>query len=309
MDPIATDCFHSQSTVPATVAIVTQSLSEVWKQREESPARTASKNDSAGVAELCLAFTAATGWPVKFTPRDETSQDPDLMGSAPVDPGVGNAPGHVRLDLGQPRGDEAARASRQSAERLAAGIGRILGQLGQARQTIREREAELAAGVPVVVRAVESTDLARLLESVLRSGAEACECQAAALYMLDEATSVLKLRASWGLPIERLLQPPRPLNGAVADLEALLGHAVALERANAFGPWRVPEEFAAALCVPVSTPDVPLGTLWFFADRPREFTDAQTGIAEVVSGRLAAELERAMLLALLRERQSDRIKG
>src|SRR5580704_12137355 len=29
-----------------------------------------------------------------------TSQDPDLMGSAPVDPGVGVSPGHVRLDLG-----------------------------------------------------------------------------------------------------------------------------------------------------------------------------------------------------------------
>ena len=161
--------------------------------------------------------------------------------------------------------------------------------------------------MPVIARADDSEQLAELLESVLRAGAEACECQAAALYMLDDATTSLKLRSSVGLPVERLLQPPRPLKGAIADLEALLGHAVALERASAFGPWRVPEEFAAALCVPVSSPTIPLGTLWFFSDRPRDFTDRQTNLAELVAGRLAAELERTMLLAQIRE-QTPAIK-
>ena len=60
-----------------------------------------------------------------------------------------------------------------------------------------------------------------------------------------------------------------------------------------------------ASCVPVSSPTVPLGTLWFFSDRPREFTDMQTGLAELVSGRLAAELERTMLLELLRQQRPD----
>jgi sigma-B regulation protein RsbU (phosphoserine phosphatase) len=71
---------------------------------------------------------------------------------------------------------------------------------------------------------------------------------------------------------------------------------VALERAASFGPWRVPEEYPAALCVPVSSPTVPLGTVWFFSDRERDFTDRQTGLAEMTAGRLAAELERAMLI-------------
>ena len=142
----------------------------------------------------------------------------------------------------------------------------------------------------------EPEQFTRLLESVLQAGADSCECQAAALYMLDDATSTLQLRASVGLPVERQSQPPRPLKGAIADLEALLGHSVALERASAFGPWRVPEEFAAALCVPVSSPTIPLGTLWFFSDHPRDFTDRQTNFAEVIAGRLAAELERAILL-------------
>lgn len=163
----------------------------------------------------------------------------------------------------------------------------------QARSGICENSGGLASG----------NQLARLLQSVLRAGVEACECEAAALYLLDDATTSLELRASFGLPSERLSQPSRPLKGAIADLEALLGHAVALERASAFGPWRVPEEFAAALCVPVSSPSVPLGTLWFFSDHPRDFTERQTNLAELVAGRLAAELERATLLAQIREQE------
>src|SRR5262249_7649630 len=74
-------------------------------------------------------------------------------------------------------------------------------------------------------------------------------------------------------------------------------HAVALERASSFGPWRAPEKFPAALCVPVSTPTNPLGTLWFFSDHERDFTDTHTGLAELTAGRIAAELDRAALIA------------
>jgi GAF domain-containing protein len=154
----------------------------------------------------------------------------------------------------------------------------------------------LAAGVPVVARTDEPDQLATRLRAVLRAGAKACECHAAALYMLDQGTSELKLRSAWGLRVDRLMQPARPLEGAMADLEALLGHAVALERAASFGPWHVPEAFPAALCVPVSTSATPLGTLWLFSDHERDFTSIHTELAELTAGRLAAELERAMLI-------------
>ena len=76
-----------------------------------------------------------------------------------------------------------------------------------------------------------------------------------------------------------------------------MGHAVALERAASFGPWHVPEQFPAALCVPVSSPTIPLGTLWLFSEREREFTSPQSQFAEMTAGRLAAELERSVLIA------------
>ena len=59
----------------------------------------------------------------------------------------------------------------------------------------------------------------------------------------------------------------------------------------------MPEKYPAALCVPVSSPTVPLGTLWLFSDREREFTATQTNMAEMTAGRLAAELERTMSIS------------
>jgi len=62
--------------------------------------------------------------------------------------------------------------------------------------------------------------------------------------------------------------------------------------------WKVPEQdFAACVCVPVSSLSMPLGTLWVYGKEPREFTDPQTNILEVVAGRLAADLEREVLVA------------
>ena len=195
-------------------------------------------------SESCGPNAAAVGLLSDDEANTELRQDPVPKWSAPENPGVGVALGHLRMDLGY-----------------------------------------------------DAKQLTALLTAVLKAGAQACEAQAAALYTLDEGTTELQLRAAWGLPAARLMQPARPLEGAIADLEALLGHAVALERASSFGPWRVPEKYPAALCVPVSTTSNPLGTLWFFSDRERDFTDNHTNLAEMTAGRIAADLDRAMLIA------------
>ena len=58
----------------------------------------------------------------------------------------------------------------------------------------------------------------------------------------------------------------------------------------------MPEDFPAAVCVPVSTPTTLLGTLWVFCNEKRDFNDRETNMLEVVAGRLASDLEREMLL-------------
>ena len=104
------------------------------------------------------------------------------------------------------------------------------------------------------------------------------------------------MRSCWGLPKRRLLDEARPLHDQLADLEAMLGHAVVLEDPAMFGLWRVPEQCAACVCVPISTPTIPLGTLWIYSKEPRGFNDQETNIIEIVAGRIAADLERETML-------------
>lgn len=244
--------------------------------------------------EVLGAFQRATGWSLQYVAGPESKPTADLSWSAPVNPGVGATLGHLRLSAADPSRSTAV--DWDSARALAAALADLVGEFAEVRQSLREREAELAAGVPLVPRAADDEPhLANRLEAVLRGGAEAVGCHAAALYLLDEATSKLKLRSCWGLPLDRLTAPARPLQGAVADLEALLGHAVVLDDGELMRQWRVPEDFPAAACVPVSSPTTILGTLWVFSNERRDFTDQQTNILEVVAGRVAADLEREML--------------
>ncbi len=82
----------------------------------------------------------------------------------------------------------------------------------------------------------------------------------------------------------------------MADLEAMLGHVVALEDTGMFQQWNPPEDFPSAACVPVATPTTILGTLWVFCEGRRDFNERETNMLEVVAGRLASDLEREMLV-------------
>ncbi len=76
----------------------------------------------------------------------------------------------------------------------------------------------------------------------------------------------------------------------------MTGHAVVIEDTREFTHWNVPEAFASAVCVPVSSPDTLLGTLWLFADQIRDYGSEETQLLEIIAGRIAVELERRVLV-------------
>jgi serine phosphatase RsbU (regulator of sigma subunit) len=245
---------------------------------------------------LLGAFEQATGWEMRY---EQSALCGSEVWSASVD-GCGQADGRLTLARAQQdaeRLNPARPIDLSQARPLALAIGGLLSEINRLRHSVWQREAELAAGVPVLPRDASEPHLADRLEAVLKGGAEAVGCVAAGLYLLDETTSELKLRACWGLSHDRLLAPARPLRGAMADLEALVGHAVVLEDTSVLPHWRCPEEYPAAVCVPVSSPSIPLGTLWVFSEHSRDFTPQETNLLEIIAGRLAADLEREMLLA------------
>lgn len=253
---------------------------------EPEPAEPAAQ-DWAALDGLCLALEPFLGARLAREPG------PPARGSGawPLDAGPGG--GDWRLAM-----ETYAARPKQAKERRRAGaaLAELWNRLAATRTELWRREAELAAGVPVAAHAEERQHLAERLQAVLRCGARVLGCQAAAIYLLDAGTTELKLRASWGLPFDRHLAPARPLEGAVADLEAMAGHAVVVDDLALAAMWSVPEKCGAALCVPLSTPMAILGTLWLFSREPRGFNDDQTEIAEIVAGRVAADLERTMLL-------------
>lgn len=263
----------------------------------------------ASLPGLLRAYQAATGRAIAYRSGRSGSVGPgEPLWSAEVRAGskavgqlvvsseeAGEVRRHTKQSQTVKRGNRPALPA--PARKLAAAIGDVLGELLETRHALWQREAELAAQVPFSPHGEEAAQLAARLEGVLRAGAEAVGCEAAALYLLDERTEYLKLRSLWGLPFDRLLAPPRALHGAVADLEAMLGHAVVLEDASESLSWQPPEDFAAAICLPVSSPTSLFGTVWFFSNRSRDFSSRETNMLEVAAGRLAIELEREMLLA------------
>lgn len=278
--------------------------------------------------DLMRAFQAATGWKLRYQSTTPSAlPGGEKKWSAPVAGGPSLAKGQIVLEPAEQKADKVASEEKRvdsgqwvvgsdnqqssiihqqfpnppsipsdSAKKLAGSIADLLSELLETRQALWHREAELAAGVPLVPHREEEKNLATRLEAVLKAGAEAVAGDAVALYLLDEATTELKMRSSWGLPFDRLVAPARPLEGALADLEAMLGHAVVLNDEQVIRAWNMPENFPTAVCVPVSTSTTLLGTLWVFCNRKRDFNDRETNLLEVVAGRIASDLEREMLL-------------
>jgi hypothetical protein len=237
------------------------------------------------------AYHGLTGWQLDCTAQPLAARAeplgtiPDLFGTQPGQ--------MYRL----PPSDPTSRAtSEDHARQLAEALADVYAEVQTTRQTLRHREAELAAAIPVTARPQATADFSHRLQAVLRGTVESLHGRAAALYLLDDATTELKLRSHWGLSSLRFLEPARPLRSAVVDLEALTGHAVVLENTELFPHWNVPEAFASAVCLPVASPETLLGTLWFFADEVRDYSSNETQLLEIIAGRVAVELERCVLL-------------
>jgi serine phosphatase RsbU (regulator of sigma subunit) len=183
----------------------------------------------------------------------------------------------------------------ENAEMLLGTIARLVDRLERTENALRRQEAELATNVSVTRGSDEQEELADRMQSILASSGKSIGASAAAMYLLDETTSQLKMRSNWGLPASKLIEPARALQGAIPDLEALLGNAVLLEDIQAMPEWPSPEDFASALVVPIGSQTMPHGTIWFWSDKPRKHTSTEIEVANLAAGRVMSELEHSLL--------------
>ncbi len=183
----------------------------------------------------------------------------------------------------------------ESAWQLLESIDSLVQRLNETEKALSNQEAKLATQVGVNVRSDEGNQLAdRLLDSLHRAS-ELTSSDAAALYLLDDTTSELKMRCCWGMPASSLAHPPRNLRGSLADLEALMGNAVLLENTRVAPEWNCPEPYAAAMCVPIGSPTMPHGTLWLFSEHIRDFSDSDIEAAKAATEKILSDIERSVL--------------
>ena len=218
----------------------------------------------------------------------------------PVKVDGGKSPGH--LVLLPAKKERKVSMDDIEQEELVSSLALLLGDAYRWQQLFRKYEEELASVVPVPLLKPNDRKFSETLFDILKGGAKILNCSAASLYILDEASRSLKLRSCWGLPEERLLDPPRKLHEAAADIEAMLGHVVVLNEEFLLETWKAPELFLTAVCIPVASPMSILGTLWFFDEERRSIDDREVALLEIVAGRIAAELERVAVLRELSEK-------
>ena len=181
-------------------------------------------------------------------------------------------------------------------------LAQFLGDAYRWQQALRhyEEAQAISASLPLVHRHGET------LYQLLKESAKLADFCAASLYLLDSSQKMLKLRSCWGLPEERLLDPPKPLHDSIADVEAILGQVVVINEDYLFETWKVPENFPMAVCLPVMSPQSIWGTLWFYSDQRRDCTEHELNLMEYITGRFAVELEKLSLYRELEENPSNR---
>jgi phosphoserine phosphatase RsbU/P len=251
------------------------------------------------VNSLYSAFAEATGWRV-CPAQAHLPHSPDNQGT--LDPNapqpiqkrlriVPDAPIDGMLDIG----DDFNVTSEQAAWKLLVQIDGMIQNLEQAESTLQRQEAQLASSVGVNIRSDESEILASKLRESLHRAVVQTSSDAAAIYLLDEGTNELKMRSCWGLPTSALSKPARQLRGSMADLEALLGNAVLLENTNLAPEWGCPENYAAALCLPIGSPTMPQGTLWLWSNSVRDFSSDDIDSAKAATEKILVDIERSIL--------------
>ena len=246
----------------------------------------------ASLPDLSQAFRKVTGYQLRFLKPGTDSSD--CVATFPISPNEKK----TTCEMGLVRSLTAVSLiPERDVESLARALADLISESYRWQLALRQREVELAAHVQLTFHDQKHHGLAQRLEHILRSGAKAVQCDAAALSLLDHETSLLKLRSIWGLPEERLIDPPRPLATALADLEAMLGHAMIFHEGEFLAErWNMPENFPASICVPVASSTTIHGTLWCFANSRVDFDPVAVNLLEIIAGHIAIELERITLL-------------
>lgn len=184
----------------------------------------------------------------------------------------------------------------EQVRRWAVALGDFLSEMQTLRMQIWVSESEKVGFSKLMNRPVSisqpvfAPSFRRLLECILGN----LEMDAVGVYLLDTSSTVLKLRAGVGLPLDRLSARPRSLEEATLDLLSLQTGGIYVVDDNTRQEGHVlPEDFQSAICLPLVTNRSLMGTVWFFSNRYSVLDEYTIKLAEMAADHISGELERA----------------
>ena len=173
-----------------------------------------------------------------------------------------------------------------------------------------ERHLQLLTATIAAVNS--SLDLEEVLHLVATKVAQALEADACFVYLYEERTDELVLRATHGTPIDEMSRRPRMRPG-----EGITGSAAA-ERAPVMIPAdahldprfkefpNLPEEqYESILAVPILARDTLAGALNVRTLRPREFRPDEIELLQAIAGQVAQSIVHAQLYAQAQRRVAE----
>ncbi|WP_182865813.1 SpoIIE family protein phosphatase [Rhodopirellula sp. JC639] len=253
-------------------------------------AQTAARPGQSSSDQFWSAFSAATGW------RIDDRHKADGVQVLPA----------VQMDvMADDPADSQPPVVKETATELASVARAMATEIDELQSLVRRQEIELASLATVQFSPARSEAASEAIHLTLERAIQATGFDAAAVYMLDDETQYLKTRVVVGLPSDRLKSEPRMLRGSRADLEAMVQDAVLMDdlRGHLAETWNAPESFGAAVCTAIYKGDLPIGTLWLFANDPKQLDPSHSAIAQMASSQITQELSSA---AQVRREQRNR---
>src|SRR4051812_8351328 len=150
------------------------------------------------------------------------------------------------------------------------------------------------------------------MEAIAHEVAAALETDSAYVYLYDERTDELVLRATHGTSVELSTRTPRMRRGEGITGAAAAERAPVMIAADAHLDPRfkafpnLPEDqYASILAVPILAREKLEGALNVRTQEPREFTQAEVDLLMTIAGQVAQSIEHAKLYAQAQRRGDE----
>jgi serine phosphatase RsbU (regulator of sigma subunit) len=173
---------------------------------------------------------------------------------------------------------------------------KLLGNINRLMARIERLELAQHQSAGTLIEANEDsplipTNLSDKVANLLRFAKQEFSALGAAVYLLDEATTHLRLRSmiapvSFAPEVESV----RALENSLADLESLIGNKINIHSREMGETWKIPKPFQFGWCVVLGTKNLPLGTIWIFFSQARTPSDKELEFLEGLNNQLHSEI-------------------